>query len=293
MAWMRASTALLLATSTSCEALKASTASRIAELRREGVVRVDGAIPPEIASALLPHVNGALEIAIAEVADGAAFELGASPSSHFGQVMQRHNRHDLKLDLTPPVDEAVGALLRTLGPTLSSCLGADAVLYECAALISDPHAPAQPIHPDTPYRDDQDLAVLTAFVALQPIDETMGPTAFIPGTHTAAAHAALQARGSASSARGDGTPLGAMGSLVGGHRPSWRGLLGTGDACVFDSRLLHCGLANESCRRRVLFYVSFRARDAAAPPGTLLWKLRERHSLEDWAWRDADGNAAT
>ena len=40
------------------------------------------------------------------------------------------------------------------------------------------------------------------------------------------------------------------------------GVLGCGDAMVFDSRTLHCGGANTSSRRRVLFYFSFKANSA-------------------------------
>ena len=40
-----------------------------------------------------------------------------------------------------------------------------------------------------------------------------------------------------------------------------------------------------SPRRRVLFYASFRAREAKAPPGTLLYELRERHSLSSLCTR--------
>ena len=61
-----------------------------------------------------------------------------------------------------------------------------------------------------------------------------------------------------------------------------------GDVTLFDSRVLHCGGANESPRRRVLFYASFRAREATAPPGTLLYDLRGKHCLGDWrgSWEE-------
>ena len=36
-------------------------------------------------------------------------------------------------------------------------------------------------------------------------------------------------------------------------------------------------------RRRVLFYVSFRAERAEAPPGTLLYELRGKHTLAELA----------
>lgn len=40
-------------------------------------------------------------------------------------------------------------------------------LFELAALISDPRAPRQPVHPDTPFRQGEAAAAVTAFIALQ------------------------------------------------------------------------------------------------------------------------------
>ena len=159
-----------------------------------------------------------------------------------------------------------------LRPAFVACLGEGAQLYELAALISDPGSPQQPFHPDTPYRDDQGVAVLTAFIALQPVDETMGPTLFVPGSHTAEAHAAFNQRDDGGDAR----------LAVLRRQPVWRAALGAGDVALFDSRLIHCGSANRSPRRRVLFYISFRAAGAHAPPGTLLYDLRGVHSLADF-----------
>jgi hypothetical protein len=184
--------------------------------------------------------------------------------------------------LAPGDDGAIASLFQALGPTIAECLGPDAVLHECAALISDPQAPQQPFHPDTPYRSEQGLAVLTAFIALQPVDESMGPTKFVPQSHTAAAHEAFNSAETK------------LAMLL--RRPTWRGVLDTGEATLFDSRLIHCGGANESPRRRVLFYISFRAKEASAPPGTLLYDLRGRYSLSrsksdggSWALQDSHG----
>ena len=66
-------------------------------------------------------------------------------------------------------------------------------------------------------------------------------------------------------------------------RPCYRGCLGVGDATLFDSRLLHCGGPNDSQKRRVLFYVSFKRRDCQVPPGTLLYEMRDQHNLGDWS----------
>jgi ectoine hydroxylase-related dioxygenase (phytanoyl-CoA dioxygenase family) len=188
--------------------------------------------------------------------------------SFFGDVLARENRHDLKLDLTPPVRYAVYALLGTLGPLFAALLGDDALLYELAALISDPQSPEQPFHPDLPFVDGQGRAVLTAFVALQPIDELMGPTRFVPGSHTTESHAAFNAADEA-------TKLGYLRS-----QPVALGILDAGDCTLFDARTIHCGGANLSPHRRVVFYLSFHARHAERlKPGTLLYGLREQHSL--------------
>ena len=64
-------------------------------------------------------------------------------------------------------------------------------------------------------------------------------------------------------------------------------MLQTGDANLIDSRLIHCGGANGSVKRRVLLYFSFRARGARTAPGSLLTSVRrEGYTLdnaEEWA----------
>ena len=240
-------------------------------INSHGVVRINGVIAPRTAATLLAHVDQSLESALQSVRDYTALDSGDVGPMFFGNVLARRNRHDLKLDMAPPVQTAMDELLSVLGPTIAECLGHDAELYELAALISDPNSPQQPFHPDTPYRDDQGVAVLTAFVALQPIDATMGPTKFVPGSHTAAAHEAFNSQEDGGRAK-----LALLRS-----RPTYTGVLGTGDATLFDSRLLHCGGGNESPRRRVLFYASFRAKVAEAPPGSLLYELRGKHSLAE------------
>lgn len=77
----------------------------------------------------------------------------------------------------------------------------------------------------------------TAFVALQPISRDLGPTRFIPHTHTdQEAHAAHVAHGDATILR--------SGSQGGSPMPSQVGLLDTGDVALYDARLFHCGSAN-------------------------------------------------
>ena len=253
-------------------AKEVSTAPVLDVLDGDGVVRINGALSSPVGATLLAHVNDALEVALRRMSKEASLDLGDNVLvRYFGNVMEKVNRHDLKLELTPPVRAAVLELLDTLYPVFKAHLGEDAMLYELAALVSDPGSPRQPLRPDTPCRSDQGTAVLTAFVALQDIDESMGPTSFLPSSHNAEAHAAFN-----NVENGAATRIALLRS-----RPCWRGLLKSGDLNLFDSRLLHSGGANESPRRRVLFYVSFRAKDANAPPGTLLYDLRDKYSLCD------------
>jgi len=194
-----------------------------------------------------------------------ALERDDGTARRFPHPPVRHNRCDLKLELSPAVRRALRELLRKLRPTLTAVLGHDAELVGLSAVLSEFGAARQPIHADTAYREGGGVAILTTFVALQPIDESMGPTQFLPGTHTADAHAALRETE----------------ALLLESTPKVSALLGTGDATLFDSRVLHCGGANTSPerKRRVLFYVSFKARREEAPPRTLLDGLRGRHSL--------------
>lgn len=71
------------------------------------------------------------------------------------------------------------------------------VLYELSSLISDPGSSRQTIHPDNPIIKQQQQnstntnnvpVLLTCFIALQDITEDMGPTIWLPGTHTAHYH---------------------------------------------------------------------------------------------------------
>ena len=241
-------------------------------LDRDGVVRINGALSQHSVRALLMHVNAALVTALQAARGDLAYDVGDLLPAYFGNVLCRTSRYDLKLELTPTVAAAVAELLQAIEPTVSEHLGPDAELYELAALISDPRSPRQPVHPDTPFREGEGAAVLTAFVALQPISERMGPTSFLPRTHSSTVHAAFN-----SNAAGPRSELLSV-------WPVWPGLLGSGDVTLFDSRLLHCGGANESPTRRVLFYVSFRAKHArgADGGGTLLSALRRAsHSLRD------------
>ena len=97
--------------------------------------------------------------------------------------------------------------------------------YELASLVSDPGSQRQVVHPDTPARSRRSL--VTVFVALQDVAPEMGPTVFLPRTHTREAHATL-------------SDVGRKDALL-ASAPSARAMLSAGSAAVFDAQLLHAG----------------------------------------------------
>ena len=170
-------------------------------------------------------------------------------------------RWDIRLPWSAPVEAAVREMLRAsglLGDSLHTLSGGDeAELVECAAIISAAGAAPQMVHSDTIPSDGPQL--ITAFIALQEVVPHMGPTRFLPYTHSAPlsaiAHMAL--------ARDEPGPgfFEEADSVSALH-------MNVGDCTLYDSRLLHCGGPHRSphpstpSSERVLFYVSFRYVDA-------------------------------
>ena len=239
------------------QAVAADPRPTVSELGGRGLSRVDGCLSGGVVAELLSHVNSVL-------ADACSREKEPGSRRHaLAEVLCPTQRWDLKLALAPPV---VAALREALGPLALVCeavLGPGAVLHECAALVADPDAPRQPMHPDSPSTSAP--AMVTVFIALQDVHATMGPTVWLPHTHTADAHAAFNAPPAS----------GAKRALL-ASSPRQLGVVGRGDAVLFDSRLLHCGTANESDARRVIFYFSFRAAAAQVPLGSLDADLQRR-----------------
>ena len=222
-------------------------------LKQDGVVRLNGALSASTAAILREEILERRTAAYAAIDNGN----GDNWRQYFADVLLKSNRCDMLLPLkgSKGVQAALRELLLqgTLANILLSTLGEDATLYELAALISEPGSPRQPVHPDNPHQEHPPL--LTCFVALQDIDSSsMGPTTFIPKTHTAAAHAEFD----------DVSKRDAMLEI----RPNVVALLNAGDASLFDSRTFHCGGANNE-KTRALFYISFRNPRATMPIGNV------------------------
>lgn len=238
----------------------------------DGAARVCGVLNESLCDRLRAEIDAQLASAVETGADRAN-------AAGFAPVRTPDRRWDMyQSPATAAVGEALQVLLSgTLGDIFRDLFDGDddAPLVELSALITDLGAAAQPIHQDT----DMDVQTWTAFVALQDIDCTMGPTLMLPGerchpptvlyagpfgllnvplnlrlfmlrllvgtgTHTAAAHRLFE----------DEDTKDAF--LAGRERQL--AVLRRGDVAIMDSRLLHAGGANTSPRRRVLFYVTLR-----------------------------------
>lgn len=192
-------------------------------------------------------------------------------------------RHDVRLDLTHALRSLLAALVApgtAVGDALEDAFGPHAQLCECSCIVAEPGAAAQAVHCDTWADDLEEEAVggqqaasqaapvrlLTAFVALQDIGPSCGPTAMWPRTHAPAFHAAMSEQGPHAF---DGRPSAAM-------------TLRAGDAALMDSRLWHCGTANTSATRRFLLVVTFGAAHALPEGSTysLLPRLEGRWTLQ-------------
>uniref|UniRef100_A0A7S2IAS3 Uncharacterized protein n=1 Tax=Helicotheca tamesis TaxID=374047 RepID=A0A7S2IAS3_9STRA len=238
--------------------LKEEAKSYAKVLKKDGVVRIDNVLPSKIADQMRSYVYDLRQKAETDVEAGTV-----KPIQRFADVLLRKDR----CDLTIPLGEneiATIALEKVLlesaaGQTIKSILGKGSVLYELSCLMSDPGSQRQVMHPDTPYLEGKDAVLYTCFIALQDIRMDMGPTTWLPGTHTAKAHEVFQDNDSSSGkeSRKD--------EMIRTH-PSVLGLLPKGCCAIFDSRCLHCGTANKSeDDSRALFYFSFKSPKVGYP----------------------------
>lgn len=206
-------------------------------LLADGAVLSHDVLSVQTAARALAHCEQKLDAANAAMATGSASE-----RAYFGPVLARHSRRDMRLALEPALTAALTEAASTIGPMLREVLDcADPFLAECGALMSTDGAPRQPLHADT-HRSAAPV-LLTAFIALQDIDEEMGPTTFLPATHEdESAHAALR------------SPEEKAALLARGRRV---GTMPAGACTLYDSRLIHAGGANRSPRARWLLYAGW------------------------------------
>ena len=255
--------------------------SPVCDVRSFGVARVARAMSEQTASSLLDEVLDQLAFAQEHVT---GFEDGEE-HSQFSAVLAAaatdaaiatgdETRWDLRLQLTEPVRAALHELLRgPVGEALAGLAGGNAALHELAAVVSAPGAAPQVLHPDADWSASG--LVFSAFVALQDVSATMGPTLFLRETHTQEAHMAHAA--------GVAGPEGVNRAFL-AAADARAALLRRGEAVVYDRRLLHAGGRNASAvgEARVLFYVTFARVDTEDADLWNAYSLRSEYRQTMW-----------
>lgn len=273
-------------------------------LRVEGYVVLRGVLSAAECDAVREHVLA--------TADEAARQ---GRSDLFGNIQEADRRCDLKLDLCPPVVEALNKFGARCRGLLEEVMRGRVSIVELAAITSSGGAVAQPVHADTMHgvtrflqsdvqlpstaREvsaadsdnedrDEDLGsivravatdtalIYTSLIALQDISPEMGPTHVWPQTNTVEHHATLWS-----------THIGGKLSVTEAdkafgvaHRKM---TLAKGDLVLYDSRTMHCGGANTSDQRRSVMCVSCMG-PGIRPDGTtwtMLASLRNQLVLHD------------
>mmetsp|Transcript_18435 Transcript_18435/g.21315 ORF Transcript_18435/g.21315 Transcript_18435/m.21315 type:complete len:401 (-) Transcript_18435:484-1686(-) len=228
-------------------------------VHREGVIRINQALSSDQSDKLREYILEQQSLASIETAK----DLSIS-KAFYGVENQRKNRCDLQLSLlqggfaadnggdTSSTDSHVLAdvlqqLLGkdgTLGSLFENLVTMEGEFYELASVITNPGSPRQIVHPDLPHKKIAPLYVV--FLALQDVNEFMGPTTFLLRTHTIKENDIFNDH-----SQKDQQLATADSRLA---------TLKKGDAVLFDARILHCGNANDADKGfdRALFNFSFR-----------------------------------
>jgi ectoine hydroxylase-related dioxygenase (phytanoyl-CoA dioxygenase family) len=268
-------------------------------LKEDGYIVLNGVLGDVLCDALREHILVTTDAA-----------RGQDRHDLFGPIQEGTRRHDLKLDLSPLVVDALNCFGERVTPTLAEVVGDDLRIVELAAITSDSGAEMQRVHADTTHgityflnlemnfpaleeeESDEDeqfdrlndkssipeatatgtALLFTALVALQDVTPDMGPTHLWPATHTVEHHATLYEKGST----GGVFSLADADTAFGvSHKDM---TLRKGDLVMYDSRVMHCGCANVSSNRRSVLCISLMG-PGIRPEGstwTMLDSLRKR-----------------
>jgi hypothetical protein len=211
--------------------------SAVEIFKQYGVVRLNNVLNTEACDRCLFTINEQLASAV----DAGVDHFTKGEETGFGNVDSKENRWDMYLNYSGEVKESLQCIFDEASSPLTAFFrelfdGKDASFHELSALVCDKGAFTQRVHADTTYQAECPL--FTVFVAVQEVAQGMGPTLFIPGSHTAEAHRELRYH------RQDYLTVATYQS---GH-------LQKGDCVVMDSRTLHCGDANTESRRALFYF---------------------------------------
>ena len=169
-------------------------------LHEHGCVVIEGVVPRAACAAASTLVDSLLAEALSRCGQtstsddvsGSSDDALAAAHRLFGNVLAPTRRRDLRVPLAEAIRACVYPALERLRPVLAATLTEDALVAELSALVCDPGAAAQPLHPDTQILGARSAApLLTAFIALDDVlAPERGPTEIVLRSHDAAAHCA-------------------------------------------------------------------------------------------------------
>ncbi len=277
-------------------------ARAVHDLREDGIVRLDGCLTAALCDAVREDINAQMAKALKE-----GLKCGdRSREDGYGGVLARTCRYDAYQRPTGSFQRALLYMLggdcdyqggdggsasseanstksdtnhisgshnhhqvRKLFEALYAGAVEDAPFTELSVLLSDPGAPRQQVHPDNQYQPV--CPCYTVFIALQDIDEDMGPTVFLPRSNTAQCHADFnegsnafqQDKKTVTVSEASGGPASSVSKEVSvdwflKSREWSTSLLKKGDVQILDSMTLHAATANVSAKRRSLLYFTLR-----------------------------------
>lgn len=189
--------------------------------------------------------------------------IGIGSAAGYLEIVQRSpGRWDIPVS---PTEFGVEDQSLPWWPLITDTLGADAEHAFSGVVYSDPGSPAQFWHIDSPHvtAEHQMPHALNVMVALHDITLAMGPTELASGSHRLTNHLCNPSLVSDELVYQHETTRPEL--LVAGtkedvpERMSFP--LSAGSCLVFDDRILHRGLGNDSTRRRSMAYFSYRKAD--------------------------------
>lgn len=187
-------------------------------------------------------------------------QIGIGSAAGYHEVVQRSpSRWDLPIS---PAEFGIRDEELPWWPLVAAVLGDDAEHSFSGIVYSDPGSPEQCWHIDSPHLDAAHLEphAMNVLVALHDIPLAMGPTEIAVASHVLTNHLRNPALVSDELVyQHAGTSPELLVRGTGEQLPGcWSRPMTAGSCLVFDDRILHRGLANNSSRRRYVAYFSYR-----------------------------------
>ena len=192
-------------------------------------------------------------------------EIGIGSAAGYDEIVQRsRGRWDIPIS---PAEFGVDDRELPWWPLVEATLGRDAEHSFSGVVYSDPGAPAQEWHIDSPHESADHLPAhaVNVLVALQDVAMELGPTEIAIGSHTLTNHLQNRSldRDKLIYQHASTTPT----MLVTGtDQPAPELLVDAmpaGTWVLFDDRVMHRGLANQSDVTRYMAYFSYRKKGYA------------------------------